>query len=228
VKPYGKPLILLLILSLGIGVYFSGAKTYLRLDYIQMQLYTLEEIFHKNPFKVVMLFSFLYVLMTSLSIPGAIVLTILSGALFGVVYGTLLSGLASSVGASIAFILSRYFFKEFVAKTFSQQHEKVAKKFLKQGASYLFTLRLFPASPFVVINLLMGLTNMKLFTFGWITFLGMLPGTFIYVYAGRKLAEIEKVSDIMSPSIILTLIGLSFLPYLLKAFLKRLEQRGLA
>lgn len=161
---------------------------------------------------IVGLFLGVYIFLTSLSIPGAIVLTLLAGAIFGVGNGTLLVSVASTAGASIAFLMSRYLFRESMMKKFERKLRKINRKLEQNGNLYLFTLRLIPVSPYVVVNILMGLTSVRLWTFIWITFLGMLPGNMIYVFAGRKIADIRSASEILTWPIILSLTLIGILP----------------
>jgi uncharacterized membrane protein YdjX (TVP38/TMEM64 family) len=209
-----KPL-LILIMILGFGLfYFAGGKEHLSFENVKLELQRIQIYYSNYPFTVTGIFLVLYVLITSLSIPGAIVLTVLAGSIFGVALGTLIVATASTFGATMAFLMARFLFKEAVIRKYYKFHQKIDRRIKDEGAIYLFGLRLIPASPFVVINLVMGLTNMRLWTYIWITFIGMLPGTFIYVYAGRKFAELKSLSQIISWPIFISLLMLGLLPYL--------------
>ncbi len=133
--------------------------------------------------------------MTALSLPGAALLTLLGGALFGLGWGLLIISFASTLGATLAFLLSRFLFRGPIEKRFPRQFETVNRGVEKDGAFYLFTLRLVPIFPFFMINLVMGLTRIKLTTFYWVSQLGMLPGTAVYVNAGGQLGELESLGD---------------------------------
>ena len=210
-------LILFALLLLIIGIfYYSGASQYLDFHTIQTNLERIKNYRELHPFKTLMTFMGTYVLITSLSIPGAIVLTLLAGAIFGVVSGTLFVSIASCTGAVIAFTMSRYFLKNFMMKNFGKRFEKIDKKFQENGKTYLFTIRLIPVSPFVVVNLVMALTSIRIWTYTWITYLAMLPGTFVYVYAGREISEIKSPSEILTGPIILILTLLGILPFIFK------------
>ncbi len=205
-----------LVLTLIGAFYFSGASQYLDFESIQMNLEKIKKYRELHPYKTLMYFVAAYVSITSLSIPGAIVLTLLAGAIFGVLAGTLIVSLASCAGAVIAFLMSRYFFKDFVLNHFKEKFQKLDEKFRQNGKSYLFTIRLIPVSPYVVVNILMALTSIRIWPYTWITYLAMVPGTFIYVYAGRKISEIQSPSEILTWPIILILTLLGTLPFLFK------------
>jgi uncharacterized membrane protein YdjX (TVP38/TMEM64 family) len=210
--------ILFLIFLIGIltVVYSTGLYKELSLENIQDNLDLIRRFYYESPVLMVSYFFTVYVLITTLSIPGAIVLTLLSGAIFGVLPGTLLVSLASCLGATLAFLMSRYLFRESMTMKFNYRFQKMNRAFTEKGNFYLFTLRLIPVSPFVVVNILMGLTTIRLRTYIWITFLGMIPGTLVYVYAGRRMAEIESPADILTWPVILLLTLMSFLPYIIK------------
>jgi uncharacterized membrane protein YdjX (TVP38/TMEM64 family) len=214
-----------LILSAIVAFYSFGWNEHLHLEDVQNNLEKIRDFNQRDPLTALGLFSGLYILMTSLSIPGSIVLTLLSGTIFGVLPGTLIVTVSATIGGACAFIMSRYFFREAILRKFRAQFEKLDDKFKKNGKTFFLTLRLLPASPFVVINLLMGLTTIKLWTFIWITFCGMLPGGFIYVYAGRKISEIKSPSEIMTWPIILALLALGLMAYFFKWLMSFNHQR---
>lgn len=211
-----KLLLFTLILAAIATFYFSGAYQYLDFHTIQRNLEKIKDYRELHPYSTLAIFVGAYVLITSLSIPGAIVLTLLAGAIFGVFYGTLIVSVASCVGASIAFLMSRYLFRDFIMNHFKQGFKKIDGKFREDGKTYLFTIRLIPVSPFVVVNLVMGLTTIRLWTYFWITYLAMFPGTLVYVYAGRKISEIQSPGDILTWPLILTLTLIGILPFLFK------------
>lgn len=209
-----KPLILIVIVLAATAFYVFGGKQYLSLDYVQSRVLELKRLFDTYPILILSGFYLIYVGITSMSIPGAIVLTILAGAIFGTGLGTLMVSLASTTGALIAFFLSRFLFRDVILKHMRDRYDHMNEKIESQGTSYLFTLRLFPASPYVVINVIMGVTKMSPWTFAWVTFVGMLPGNALYVFAGREISKINNVSEIMTTQILTALILLSLLPLL--------------
>jgi uncharacterized membrane protein YdjX (TVP38/TMEM64 family) len=211
-----KLLIFVFIISIMILFYASGSQQHLELKNIQENLDQLRTYYNHHPFSTMGIFLGTYVFITSLSIPGAIVLTLLSGAIFGVWNGTLLVSLGSTAGATIAFLMSRYLFRESLMKKFQRKFRKVNHQMQVNGNSYLFTLRLVPVSPYVVINILMGLTSIRTWSFAWITFVAMFPGNLVYVLAGRKISEISTASEILTWQLILILTLLGALPFFLK------------
>lgn len=171
----------------------------------------------------------LYVLVSALSLPGAAAITLLGGAVFGVFWGLLLVSFASSLGATIAFLLSRTLFADTVNRKFSKYAQTINKGVQREGAFYLFTLRLIPAIPFFVINLVFGLTQMKTWTFYWVSQIGMLAGTGVYVNAGAQLGAVEElsVSGVLTPSIIGAFVLLAVFPFVVRALTHRWKRRQL-
>jgi len=154
----------------------------------------------------------IYTIVTALSIPGAAVMTMAGGAVLGLVAGTVAVSFASTFGATLAFLSSRFLFRDWVQEKFGDRLHTVNQGIRREGAFYLFSLRLIPVFPFFVINLLMGLTDMPVRTFFLISQAGMLPGTIVYVNAGRELGRIQEVSDIMSARLITAFVLLGIIP----------------
>lgn len=221
-----KLVLIIIFLAAVILFYATGTHEQLDLPHIQKNLDGIRSFHEKNPYTMIMIFMGAYIAITAMSIPGAIVLTLLSGAVFGVWKGTMLVSLASTIGATIAFLMSRYLFRETMLKRFKNQMVTINRKLKENGNHYLFTMRLIPVSPFVVINLMMGLTHVSTWNFIWITFVGMFPGNLVYVYAGRKIAQIKSPSEILTWPIILTLTLLGVLPLILKKFLSTSEDKS--
>lgn len=170
-------------------------------------------------------FFFLYVLSTGLSLPGATLLTLGGSALLGIGWGLLLVSLASTLGASLAFLSARYLLRGVVSRRFGPQLERINGGLERDGIYYLMTLRLVPLFPFFMVNLLMGLTRMPLTTYAWVSQLGMLPATCIYVLAGSELATLASTGEVLSPALITTLCLLGLLPWLGKFIAARLAER---
>jgi pyruvate/2-oxoglutarate dehydrogenase complex dihydrolipoamide dehydrogenase (E3) component/uncharacterized membrane protein YdjX (TVP38/TMEM64 family) len=166
-----------------------------------------------------------YVLVTALSLPGAAIMTIGAGALFGLAGGTLLASFASSIGATLAFLASRYLLREAVQRRFGDRLKAINEGMARDGAFYLFTLRLVPVFPFFIINLVMGLVPIPVRTFYWVSQLGMLAGTVVYVNAGTQLAKIDSLSGILSPGLLLSFVLLGIFPWLAKRTLAWLQRR---
>jgi uncharacterized membrane protein YdjX (TVP38/TMEM64 family) len=216
----------LVFIFLGVlAFYYIGGNEHLQLKNVQGKLEHIRSFYQQDPWMTLGLFSGLFIFMTSLSIPGSIVLTLLAGTIFGILPGTIIVTLSATLGASCAFIMSRYLFREAILRKFGVQFEKLDYKFKQNGKTFLLSLRLFPGSPFVVINLLMGLTTIQLWTFIWITFCGMFPGGLIFVYAGRKIAEISSPTEIITWPIILALLALGLMPLFFKWVLSFNQQR---
>ena len=171
------------------------------------------------------LFFLIYVAVTALSLPGAAVMTLVAGAIFGLVWGTLIVSFASSIGATLAFLASRLLFHDTVQRRFADKLRAINKGVAREGAFYLFALRLVPIFPFFVINLLMGLTQIRTWTFYWVSQVGMLAGTVVYVNAGTQLAQIKDVSGILSPALVGSFALLGIFPFLAKRVLAWLEAR---
>jgi len=170
-----------------------------------------------NPVLYIAGFFILYVAVTGLSIPGAAIMTLVAGALFGVVVGTIIVSFASTMGATLAFLSARFVLREWVQGKFGERLRAIDDGLEKDGAFYLFTLRLIPVFPFFVINLLMGLTRIKTRTFFWVSQLGMLPATIVFVNAGTQISRIESTSGLLSPTLIVSFVALALFPWAAKA-----------
>jgi uncharacterized membrane protein YdjX (TVP38/TMEM64 family) len=164
-----------------IAVYQLGLKDYLSLEAIKAQQSNFASAYADNPALVLGAYFLIYIVSTALSLPGAAILTVLGGALFGLATGTIIVSFASSIGATLAFLGSRYLLRDWVQAKFGDRLKMVNDGVAKDGAFYLFTLRLIPAIPFFLINLAMGLTPMKTRTFYWVSQVGMFLGTLVFV-----------------------------------------------
>lgn len=198
---------------------------YLTLDGLKASLGQFEAWRAASPVWVGLAFFSLYVVVAALSLPGAVVMTLAAGALFGLWWGVLIVSFSSSVGATFSFLASRYLLRDNIQKHFGNRLQAINDGTAKDGAFYLFTLRLVPLFPFFVINLLMGLTPIRTRTFYWISQIGMLAGTVVYVYAGTQLAQLSGVSGIVSPGILMSFALLGLFPLLTKQFLSLLQRR---
>jgi uncharacterized membrane protein YdjX (TVP38/TMEM64 family) len=170
-----------------------------------------------NPILYIAGFFILYVAVTGLSIPGAAIMSLVAGALFGVLVGTIIVSFASTLGATLAFLSARFVLRDWVQGKFGERLRAVDEGLEKDGAFYLFTLRLIPVFPFFVINLLMGLTRIKTRTFFWVSQLGMLPATIVFVNAGTQISRIETTSGLLSPTLIASFVALALFPWAAKA-----------
>lgn len=172
-------------------------------------------------------FAFLgaYVLVTALSLPGAAIMTLAAGAVFGLAWGTLIVSFASSIGATLAFLASRYLLRDWVQQRFGSRLKTINEGMTRDGAFYLFTLRLVPVFPFFLINLLMGLMPIRAMTFYWVSQVGMLAGTLVYVNAGTQLARIDSLSGIVSPGVLFSFVLLGVFPLIAKGVVGRVQRR---
>ena len=202
-----------------------GGAGLLTLDNLKAQHQQLLIWRDQQPLVASVLFFLVYVLVTALSIPGAVIMTLAGGAVFGLLWGTLLISFASTLGASCAMLASRYLISGWVRERFGQRLSAIDEGMAKEGAFYLFTLRLLPVFPFFLINLLMGLTQMPVRTFWWVSQLGMLAGTLVYVNAGTELAGLEAVGDILSPGLIGAFALLGVFPWLARMAIALGRQR---
>ena len=209
-----KQIIILVIAGvLGVFFYLDFAQ-YLSLEYIKEQQTNFLEFYKENTLLAMGAFTGVYIVSTALSLPGAVLLTLLGGALFGLFVGTILVSFASSIGATLAFLVSRLLLRDWVQNKFGSYLKSFNDGVQKDGGFYLFTLRLIPAVPFFVINLVMGLTPMKAITFYGVSQLGMLAGTIVFVNAGTQLAQLDSLSGILSPEIIFSFVLLGIFPFL--------------
>ncbi len=178
-----------------------------------------------HPFLAATIYSLLYVAVTSLSLPGAAVLTLAGGAVFGLLWGTVIVSFASTIGATLAFLASRFLFRDWIKARFGERLKAIDAGIARDGAFYLFILRLVPVFPFFVTNVAMGLTALPVRTFYWVSQLGMLPGTAVYVNAGTQLARIESLSGILSPGLLFSFALLGVFPWLARRFVDAIKAR---
>ena len=219
-------IVLLLVIALAIAAFFwFDLDRFLTLDALKAQREALSGWVEANLVAALAAYFGIYVLAAALSLPGAVILTLAGGALFGLVTGTIIVSFASSLGATLAFLASRFLFRDAVRAKFGQRLAPIENGVAKDGAFYLFTLRLVPAFPFFLVNLLMGLTPIRTATFYAVSQLGMLAGTIVFVYAGTQLAQIDSVSGILSPGLIGAFVLLGILPLLMRGLLGWLARR---
>ncbi|MBT6704167.1 MAG: FAD-dependent oxidoreductase [Gammaproteobacteria bacterium] len=208
----------LIILGLFVSIIASflvfDLGQYFTLDFIKSQQTSLQEFYQQNTALTILGFLGIYIVVTGASLPGAAIMTLAGGAIFGLFTGVIIVSFASSIGATLAFLVSRYLLRDSVQKKFDNNLKSINQGIDKDGAFYLFALRLVPAFPFFVINMVMGLTRLKTFTFYWASQLGMLAGTIVYVNAGTQLAQIESASGILSLDLILSFVLLATLPFI--------------
>ncbi|MBY8019642.1 TVP38/TMEM64 family protein [Vibrio fluvialis] len=215
--------LILLAVIIGLGLTFSQ---YLTLDNAKAQQALLSEYIAEHLLAAALIYFVSYVLITAFSIPGAAVVTLLGAALFGFWLSLLLVSFASTIGATLAFLSSRYLLRDWVQQRFGDKLNAINQGVERDGAFYLLSLRLIPVFPFFLINLLMGLSPIGVARYYWVSQLGMLPGTAVYLNAGTQLAQIDSLSGIVSPSVLLSFSLLGVFPLLMKWVMNRLVRRS--
>ncbi|TFZ01052.1 FAD-dependent oxidoreductase [Ramlibacter rhizophilus] len=219
-------LVLVLLLLAAIVLFFSlDAGRYLSLDALRSAQAGLQAQVAARPLASAGLYFLLYVAVTGLSLPGAALLTLAGGALFGLLWGTLIVSFASSLGALLAFLIARFLLQDAVQARFGRRLGEIDAGLQRDGALYLFTLRLVPLVPFFLVNLLMGLTRMRALTFYAVSQLGMLPGTLVYVNAGTQLASVESLGGLLSVRVLGAFVLLAIFPWLARAGLAAWRRR---
>lgn len=221
-----KKILILLVAALLVIVFFAlDLNRYLTLEGMKASLSQFEELRSATPVAVGLAFFGIYVAVTALSLPGAAILTLAAGALFGLAVGTLIVSFASSLGATLAFLASRYVLRDAIQRRFGDRLKAINEGIAKDGPLYLFTLRLVPVFPFFLVNLLMGLTPIRTLSYYWVSQVGMFAGTLVYVNAGTQLAQITSLAGIVSPGLLLSFALLGVFPVLAKKFLGHLQSR---
>ena len=223
-----KKLAILAVLALVIAAYFAlDLDHYLTLGGIKQALGGWQAFYAENPLLVLAAFFLAYVAVTAASLPGAAVMTLAAGALFGLVVGTILVSFASTLGATLAFLSARYLLRDRIEARFGARLAAINAGLARDGPFYLFTLRMIPLFPFFVVNLVMGLTRMPVLTYMWVSQVGMLLGTIVYVNAGTQLAQIDSLAGIASPAVLGSFVLLGIVPWLAKGIVGVLQRRRL-
>ena len=221
-----RKVLLLIAVLLGIVAFFAlGLDRYFSLAFLKESQASLAALREHQPLQLALGFFLVYVAVTALSLPGAVIVTLAGGAIFGLGWGLLLVSFASSVGATLAFLTARFLLRDSVQSRFGQRLADVDKGIQKDGAFYLFTLRLIPVVPFFVINLLMGLTKMKTWTYYWVSQLGMLAGTAVYVNAGTQLGQLDSLQGILSPGLLGSFVLLGLFPLIARQVVEAVQKR---
>ncbi len=225
-KSYGPKLIMMVVIVILTSLFFIlGLDQYFSFDYLKNTLDDLKGSYDRHRALTMAAYMGVYVLVTALSLPGAVIMTLAGGALFDLFYGTLLVSFASTMGATLAFLFSRYLFKDWIQQKFSSKLAAINMGIEKEGGFYLFTLRLVPVFPFFLINLAMGLTPIRTRVFYLVSQVGMLPGTLVYINAGTALAKIESPSGILSPGLLFSFFLLGIFPFIAKGAVSFIRQK---
>jgi uncharacterized membrane protein YdjX (TVP38/TMEM64 family) len=215
----------LLVVAIAGASFYANSSGYLTLESLRHYHVQLEALVQSRPLTAGFGFFLIYVMVTALSIPGAVIMTLAGGALFGLLWGTILVSFASTIGATLAFVIARFLGRSLVKKRFGERLERVRRGIDSDGPLYLFSLRLVPVFPFFLINILMALTAIRTLTFFLVSQVGMLPATLVYVNAGTQLATIRAVDDILSPRLLLSFALLAAFPWLARLSLKIIRRR---
>jgi len=205
--------------------FFFDLGQYFSLEYLKASREQFQKLYAEHTFLVLGAYFLIYVTATALALPAAVVLTLAGGALFGLGTGTIVVSFASSIGAAAAFVVARYLLKDWVQGRFGDKLEKINNGIEQDGAFYLFTLRLIPVFPFFVINTVIALTPMRLFTYYWVSQIGMFPATVVYVNAGKELGQVDSLSGLLSPSLIISFAILGIFPLVMKKILSWYQAR---
>ncbi|WP_341914108.1 FAD-dependent oxidoreductase [Polaromonas sp. YR568] len=221
-----RKLVIAVLLLAGISAFFAlDLGRYLSLSFLKDSQSSFQSTFERHPVWVTLVFFAVYVAVTGLSLPGAVIMTLAAGAGFGLVLGTIVVSFASTLGATLAMLAARYLLRDSIQARFGKRLDEINKGIEKEGAFYLFSLRLIPVVPFFVLNLLMGLTRIRTWTYFWVSQVGMLAGTVVYVNAGTQIAKIDSLQSIASPALIGSFVLLGLLPLVVNKLLQFLKRR---
>ena len=220
-----KILVLIFVVALIAAFFIFDLGKYFSLEYFKQQQGVIAAYYQANPMQTGLLFFAAYIAVTALSLPGAAIMTLVAGAIFGLFWGVIIVSFASSIGATLAFLAARFLLRDSIQTKFGDKLKAFNAGVEKEGGFYLFTLRLVPAFPFFVINVVMGLTTMKTLTFFWVSQVGMLAGTIVFVYAGQQLAGITSLKGILSPGLIGAFVLIGILPIVAKKIIDGVRSR---
>lgn len=220
-----KRVALLALLAAAIAGYFwFDLGQYLSLDAFKAQQAQIIAAKDANPLLYIGGFFLIYVVVTALSLPGAAIMSLVAGALFGVVTGIIIVSFASSIGATLAFLSARFLLRDWVQSKFGERLKAIDDGIARDGAMYLFTIRLIPLFPFFVVNLLMGLTRIKTRTFYWVSQIGMLPATAVFVNAGTQISKVDSTAGLLSPTLIGSFVLLGIFPWIARGLVAAVKK----
>ncbi len=220
-----KIIVLLLLIAAAVAIKLLELDRFLTLEQLKQSREQLAQFYMEQPLTMIGAYMAIYITATALSLPGAVILTLTGGALFGLALGTLLISFASTIGATLACAVSRFLLRDWVQQKFGDRLTPINRGMEDEGGFYLFSLRLVPIFPFFIINLAMGLTRIRLTTYYWVSQLGMLPATVVYTNAGRELGRLDSLAGILSPSLLLSFVILGLFPLTVKKVLAFFRQR---
>ncbi|MCC8986502.1 MAG: FAD-dependent oxidoreductase [Candidatus Contendobacter sp.] len=221
-----RKLLLIVIIATLVGIFFAfNLGRFFSLDFVKSQQAAIDAWRAAQPMRAAGIFFAVYVAVTGLSLPGAAIMTLAAGAIFGVLWGTVMVSFASTIGATLAFLASRFVLRDGVQGKLGDKLKAINVGVEKEGGFYLFTLRLIPIFPFFVINLVMGLTPIRAWTFYWVSQIGMLAGTLVYVNAGTQLAQINSLKGILSPELLASFALLGIFPLIARKIVALVKAR---
>ncbi len=220
-----KALVLVAVVTAIVAFFAFDLGQYLNLEYFEQQRADIAAYYDAHPWRSIAIYFVVYVAVTALSLPGAAIMTLAGGAIFGLAVGTVVVSFASSIGATLAFLVSRFLLRDWVQQRFGSSLGRVNEGMRKDGAFYLFTMRLVPAFPFFVVNLVMGLTPIRTLLFYIVSQVGMLPGTMVYVNAGTQIAKLESAAGILSPGLIISFTLIGVFPLIAKKLVEMVRNR---
>lgn len=220
-----KFLLLIVVLTVAVAFSYFDLGQVLNLENLKGQQEAINTQYNSSPLLVITMFFAIYVVATAVSFPGAVILTLAAGAIFGIWVGTVIVSFASAIGATLAFLASRYLLRDWVHSRFGIRMKVLNDGMIRDGAFYLFTLRLVPVFPFFLVNLLTGLTPIRTWTYYWVSQVGMLLGTIVYVNAGTQIAKVNALGDILSPGVLLSFAVLGFTPWIGKWVMNFIKSR---
>ena len=220
-----KLIVLILVVAAIAAFFIFDLGKYFSLEYFKSQQAAIEAYYQANATKTGVIFFLIYIAVTALSLPGAAIMTLVAGAIFGLLWGVVIVSFASSIGATAAFLVARFLLRDSIQAKFGDKLKAFNAGVEKEGGFYLFTLRLVPAFPFFMINVVMGLTSMKAWTFFWVSQLGMFLGTIVFVNAGTELAKITSLKGILSPGVLGAFVLLGIFPIIAKKIIDSLKAR---
>ncbi len=220
-----KIILIATIIILIVAFFVFDLQRFLTLEYLKDRQQAFSDFYVANRLLTIALYFIIYVLVTALSLPGAAVMTLAGGGLLGFWTALITVSFASSIGATLAFLASRFLLRDWVQGKFGDKLKAINEGVEREGAFYLFTLRLVPLFPFFVINLVMGLTPMRALSYYWVSQLGMLPGTAVYINAGTQLGQIESAAGILSPGILISFVLLGIFPLIAKRIIDVVKSR---
>ncbi|QJB70147.1 TVP38/TMEM64 family protein [Parasphingorhabdus halotolerans] len=221
-----KLVIVALIAAAFFAFFYFDLNDQLTIENLKAQQAAFDARYQAEPFLIIALFFLFYVVVTALSIPGAAIMTLAAGALFGLLVGTIIVSFASTIGATIAFLTSRYLLRDWVEGKFGQRLTKINEGIERDGAFYLISLRLVPAFPFFLVNMLMGLTKIRVLVYFVASQIGMLAGTIVFVNAGTQLSKVESVGGVFTLPVLGSFLLLALFPWIAKAALKLFKKDG--